>query len=73
MIPAVAIAAGAIAALAYLFLRLLITWTQDVREPPAIETGLPFIGSLIDMIREKSRLHVRLRYAPPQHPRPGFS
>lgn len=68
MTSTVAIVAGAIAAFAYLFLRLLITWTQDVREPPAIETGLPFIGPLVGMIREKSRLHVRLRYAAPNSP-----
>ncbi|KAK8042437.1 hypothetical protein PG994_012920 [Apiospora phragmitis] len=61
MASTVAIVTGAIAAFTYLFLRLLSHWTQDAREPPAIETRWPFIGPLIGMIREKSRFHLRLR------------
>ncbi|GAB1317669.1 hypothetical protein MFIFM68171_07879 [Madurella fahalii] len=45
----------------YLFLRLLLSLTQDAREPPAILTDIPFIQPLIGMIREKSRFHIRLR------------
>ncbi|KAI0470471.1 cytochrome P450 [Xylariaceae sp. FL0804] len=45
----------------YVFLRLLIQGTQDAREPPAIETGIPFIGPLIGMAREKALYYIRLR------------
>ncbi|KAK7956418.1 cytochrome P450 [Apiospora aurea] len=61
MASTLAIVAGAIVALLYVFLRLLLYCTQDAREPPAIETGWPFIGPLVGMLREKSRLHFRLR------------
>ncbi|KAI1868481.1 uncharacterized protein JN550_006397 [Neoarthrinium moseri] len=60
MSPTVALVVGAIAT-TYLFLRLLLRLTQDASEPPAIETGIPFLSPLIGMIREKSRFHVRLR------------
>ncbi|KAG8163072.1 hypothetical protein KVR01_007550 [Diaporthe batatas] len=45
----------------YVFLRLVLYLTQDRREPPAILTGIPFIGPLVGMIRERSDFHVRLR------------
>ncbi|KAL2132051.1 hypothetical protein VTI74DRAFT_4280 [Chaetomium olivicolor] len=45
----------------YLFLRALLHFTQDAKEPPAILTALPFIEPLVGMIREKSRFHTRLR------------
>ncbi|KAH8883487.1 cytochrome P450 [Thozetella sp. PMI_491] len=60
MAPVVAIVFGGFAA-AYLSLRLLLYWTQDPREPPAILTEVPFIGPLVGIIREKSRFHIRLR------------
>ncbi|KAH9908578.1 cytochrome P450 [Xylariomycetidae sp. FL2044] len=45
----------------YMFLRFILRLTQDAREPPAIQNGIPFIGPLIGIIREKSNFHVRLR------------
>ncbi|KAI0880050.1 cytochrome P450 [Annulohypoxylon maeteangense] len=60
MAPAVTIALGGIAA-TYLFLRFLLYLTQDAREPPAIETEIPFFGPLIGMFREKSHFYLRLR------------
>lgn len=60
MAPTLTIALGAVA-VTYLFLRLLLYLTQDSREPPAIETSLPFISPLIGMFRERQRYHVRLR------------
>jgi hypothetical protein len=52
----------AVLAATYLFLHSLLFLTQDVREPPAIETGIPFIGPLIGMIVEKSAYYIRMRY-----------
>ncbi|KAK6062830.1 25-hydroxycholesterol 7-alpha-hydroxylase 1 [Seiridium cupressi] len=60
MAPTMTIVVGAVAA-TYLFFRFLLHLTQGAREPPAIATGLPFLSSLIDMIREKASFHVRLR------------
>lgn len=48
-------------AVCYLFLRLILYLTQDVREPPAILTSVPFFGPLVGMFREKSNFHLRLR------------
>ena len=55
---------GAFAA-TYLFLRFLLEFTQDAKEPPAILTGIPFLSPLISMIREKSNFHTHLRFVPP--------
>ncbi|KAI0121937.1 cytochrome P450 [Daldinia grandis] len=60
MAPAVTIALTGIVA-TYIFLRFLLHLTQDAREPPAIEVGVPFFGPLIGMFREKSRFYIRLR------------
>lgn len=46
----------------YLFLRFLLNFTQDAKEPPAILTGVPFFQPLVGMIREKSRFYIRLRF-----------
>ncbi|KAJ4392035.1 hypothetical protein N0V93_005656 [Gnomoniopsis smithogilvyi] len=46
---------------AYVFHRFLLQFTQHAKEPPAIETGIPFITPLVGMIREKSKYYVRLR------------
>lgn len=45
----------------YVFLRVLLHFTQDAREPPAIESGIPFISPIIGMIRQKSGYYIRLR------------
>ncbi|KAI0184116.1 cytochrome P450 [Xylaria flabelliformis] len=54
------VAFGSIASL-YLFLRILLSFTQDAQEPPAIETSVPFLGPLIGLLRGKSRYYVALR------------
>lgn len=45
----------------YVFLRLLLHFTQDATEPPVIETSIPFISPILGMIQEKSWYHIRLR------------
>ncbi|CAN8104370.1 unnamed protein product [Discula destructiva] len=45
----------------YVFLRGLLQFTQDKKEPPAIETRIPFLTPIIGMFKEKSRYYVRLR------------
>jgi hypothetical protein len=60
MLSSVTLVIG-VATSTYLLLRLLLHLTQDATEPPAILTELPFASPLIAMIREKSRLHIRLR------------
>ncbi|KAL2151436.1 hypothetical protein VTH82DRAFT_6534 [Thermothelomyces myriococcoides] len=60
MAPVVSLVLGGLAA-TYVFLRVLLNLTQDVREPPAILTDIPFVQPLIGMIREKASFYVRLR------------
>lgn len=60
MAPTISLVFGGLAA-TYVFLRVLLSFTQDKREPPAILTDIPFIQPLVGMIREKSRFHIRLR------------
>jgi len=60
MSPILNLAVGVVAS-TYIFLHLLLRLTQDAREPPAILTAFPFVSPVISMIKEKSRLHVRLR------------
>lgn len=43
------------------FFRLLLDMTQDAKEPPSIVTGLPFVGPLVGIIRERSNFYLRLR------------
>lgn len=47
---------------AYVFLRLLLQFTQHAQEPPVIEASIPFLTPLVGMIREKSEYHLRLRF-----------
>ncbi|KAI0598176.1 cytochrome P450 [Biscogniauxia sp. FL1348] len=62
MAPSLSIILGGLAT-TYIFLRFLLYITQDAREPPAIVTGLPFIGPLIGMARHKSGYYNQLRDA----------
>lgn len=55
-----AVALGGFTAI-YVFLRLILYFTQDAREPPAILTSVPFFGPLLGMLTEKSDFHRRLR------------
>ena len=44
----------------YLFLRCLLTFTHDAREPPALVTEIPFLGPIIGM-RKKGKFYIDLR------------
>jgi len=61
MTPIVGLVLGGLVATC-IFLRFLLSATQDAKEPPAILTGIPFVQPLIGMIREKSRFYIRLRF-----------
>ena len=45
----------------YAFLSMLLHFTQDSREPPAVETSIPFITSLIGQLRGAQKFFVKLR------------
>lgn len=47
----------------YVFLRLLLHFTQDPREPPAVETAIPFISPIVGMLTKKVDFYTGLRYA----------
>ncbi|KAI1801532.1 cytochrome P450 [Daldinia bambusicola] len=57
--PAVTTALSGVVA-TYIFLLYLLHLTQDAREPPVIETEIPFLGPLFGMFREKLRFYPRL-------------
>jgi hypothetical protein len=60
--PSILVLSAAGAATVYLVLRALLHVLHDEREPPAVETAIPFITPLIGMMREKNKYHIRLRY-----------
>ncbi|KAI1630816.1 cytochrome P450 [Biscogniauxia mediterranea] len=60
MTPSLSVVFGSLAA-TYVFLRFLLYLTQDAKEPPAIVTGIPFVGPLIGMARQKSGYYNQLR------------
>ncbi|KAL7628400.1 hypothetical protein AAE478_002602 [Parahypoxylon ruwenzoriense] len=62
MTPLLSVAVGGLAA-TYLFFRFLLYLTQDAKEPPAIVTGIPFLGPLVGMARQKSGYYNQLRDA----------
>ncbi|KAI0149561.1 cytochrome P450 [Xylariaceae sp. FL1272] len=45
----------------YIFLRLLLSVTQNYQEPPTTPTTIPFIGPLIGLIRDKEQYYVKIR------------
>lgn len=45
----------------YVFLKALIYYTQHPKEPPAVETRIPFIGPLLCLLREGTPFFARLR------------
>jgi len=55
---------GAIAA--YIFLRCLLAFTHDSKEPVALQTMIPFLSPIIGM-RKKGRFYIDLRSVFPQH------
>jgi hypothetical protein len=52
---------GGIAA-TYVFIRALLHLTQDAKEPPTVETTLPFIGPFLRMAVEQLSFYVNTRY-----------
>lgn len=46
-----------IVATTYVFLRLLLHFTQDAKEPPAIATSIPFIGPILGMIIKRTHFY----------------
>ncbi|KAF7950961.1 uncharacterized protein EAE97_002513 [Botrytis byssoidea] len=53
------VATGVIAV--YGFLHALLHYTQDESEPPLISTSLPFIGTMIQLSRKKTKFYIELR------------
>jgi len=51
--------AGAVTA--YLLLRALVRLTQDSREPPMVETTVPFISPILGMGSKKADYYTYLR------------
>lgn len=47
--PSILVAAFTGLVSTYIFFRALLRWTQDPKEPLAVDTNLPFIGPLISM------------------------
>jgi len=48
-------------AAAYVFFPAFLRFTQDSKEPPAIETSIPFISPLLGLIPGMSKFTVKLR------------
>lgn len=45
----------------YIGLRLLQCWTQSPYEPPVVDGGIPFIGSILHMMRYKTEFYLRMK------------
>ncbi|RYP63194.1 hypothetical protein DL770_009443 [Monosporascus sp. CRB-9-2] len=55
-----ATALGAVAGI-YIFLRALLHFTQDVKEPPSIANAIPFISPIIGMSAKKAKFYSAMR------------
>ncbi|GAB1317462.1 hypothetical protein MFIFM68171_07672 [Madurella fahalii] len=53
--------AGASLVAVYIFLRALLSLTQDPREPQAIENGIPFLSPILAMMNKKSKFYSEMR------------
>lgn len=60
MTSTLALVLGSVGA-AYVFLSALLHFTQDSKEPPPIETTIPFISPLLGLIPGMQRFFVKLR------------
>jgi hypothetical protein len=62
--PASTILASAftIAAVIYGALHMLLSATQDAKEPPIVPAVIPFVSSIIGLSKKKSRYYTELRY-----------
>lgn len=55
------VGASVVIAVTYAFLWALLHLTQDENEPPTALASMPFVGPVVEMARQKSRFHSRLR------------
>lgn len=62
MAPTLALALVGVFAV-YFFLRALLRPTQDDKEPPAVETTIPFLGHILGMLTHQSNFHTHMRDA----------
>lgn len=62
MTSTLALVLGSVGA-AYVSLSALLHFTQDSKEPPAIETTIPFSSPLLGLIPGMQRFFVKLRSA----------
>lgn len=62
MTSAFALCLGSLVA-AYVFLSALLHFTQDAKEPHAVETSIPFVSPLLGLITGKQSFYVRQRSA----------
>jgi hypothetical protein len=46
----------------YVSFQLLLHFTQDKREPPSLDTAIPFLSPIIGMSRKKTKYYIELRY-----------
>ncbi|KUJ19323.1 cytochrome P450 oxidoreductase, partial [Mollisia scopiformis] len=45
----------------YVFLRLLLHYTQDGKEPPVVATTIPFISPILGMAKKKTHFYAHIR------------
>jgi hypothetical protein len=55
-------AAFTITAVIYGALHVLLSATQDAKEPPIVPAAIPFVSSIIGLSKKKSRYYTELRY-----------
>ena len=67
MTSTLALAAFVVAAV-YALLHILLDWTQDSREPRAVERSIPFISPIFGMFRHKTLYYNQLRYVAAAYP-----
>lgn len=46
----------------FVMLQVLLRFTQDGKEPRAIETTIPFLSPIVAMVRYKADVYKRLRF-----------
>jgi hypothetical protein len=62
--PSTIAIAAVVVALVYLALRAQIRCTQDVDEPPAILTSIPFFSPVLGALREGQKFWIHMLYGP---------
>ncbi|KXX74860.1 Cholesterol 7-alpha-monooxygenase [Madurella mycetomatis] len=59
--PSTLAVAGAWLVAVYIFLRALLSFTQDPREPQTIENGIPFLSPILAMMSKKAKFYSEMR------------